>query len=64
MEQDRDEHWQDGPQEAHQRDSMDVYTMRLTSWHARMARRLGQGNLSRGVRLAIERFLKIKEPHE
>ena len=64
MEKDRDENWQDEPQEAYQRDSMDVYTVRLTSWHARMARRFGQGNLSRGVRLTIERLLKIQEPHE
>jgi hypothetical protein len=38
--------FQDGP--------MDAYSVKLTSWHARMARRLGSGNLSRGMRIALE----------
>lgn len=41
---------------AYQQDeAMDSYTIRLTARHARIARRLGgNGNLSRGVRKAIE----------
>lgn len=30
-------------------------TVRLTYWHIRAARRLGSGNVSEGVRLALER---------
>lgn len=33
---------------------MDNYNARLTAWHARMARKIGNGNLSAGLRLAIE----------
>ena len=34
--------------------AMDAYSVRLTPFHARLARRIGVGNLSRGIRLAIE----------
>lgn len=37
--------------------AMDAYSIRLTPFHARIARRIGIGNLSRGVRLAIEHEL-------
>lgn len=30
-------------------------TIRLSVWHVRAARRIGQGNASEGIRLAIER---------
>ena len=33
---------------------MDTYYNRLTAWHARKARKIGEGNLSKGVRIAIE----------
>lgn len=33
---------------------MDTYPVRMTAAHARHARRKGEGNLSQGVRLAIE----------
>jgi len=34
--------------------AMDNYNARITSWHARAARKIGGGNLSAGIRLAIE----------
>jgi len=34
--------------------AMEVYYARLTATHARLARRMGNGNLSEGIRLAIE----------
>ncbi len=34
--------------------AMQVYTIRLGPKQARMARRLGDGNLSEGIRLAID----------
>lgn len=37
-----------------QAEPMDATTLRLTNWHRRMARRLGDGNMSDGARLAIE----------
>jgi len=43
---------------------MDVYTVRLTPRHARMARRIGRGNLSRGARIAIEKGSKIPDADE
>lgn len=36
---------------------MDVYPVRMTAAHARKARQLGQGNLSEGVRLALEQAI-------
>lgn len=39
---------------------MDVYPVRLTAAHALLARKFGEGNLSDGVRLAIE-SLKDKQ---
>lgn len=45
-------------QEHYQEEPMEIYSVRLTSWHARHARRLGHGNLGRGVRIAIERASK------
>ena len=34
---------------------MDVYPIRMTAAHARKARKLGKGNLSKGVRDMIEK---------
>jgi len=45
-------------QERYQEDPMEIYSVRLTAWHARHARRLGMGNLGRGIRIAIERASK------
>jgi len=42
---------------AYQDSPMTNYTARITAWHARMARRIGAGNLSEGVRLAIEDYV-------
>ena len=39
---------------------MDVYPVRLTARQARCARRIGEGNLSAGVRIAIEEKIEIK----
>jgi hypothetical protein len=39
---------QDGP--------MDVYPHRLRAAHSRKARRIGKGNQSEGVRIALEKF--------
>jgi hypothetical protein len=47
-------------QEKFQDCTMDIYSIRLTSWHARIARRIGLGNLSRGIRLIIEWWAKLK----
>jgi hypothetical protein len=48
--------------------AMEVYYARLTATHARLARRMGQGNLSEGIRIAIEHCEKCpearKEPEE
>jgi len=44
-----------------QDDPMNNYTARLTAWHARLARRLGDGNLSAGLRLAVESFAGRKD---
>jgi len=51
------------PQEAVQDVAMDAYSVRLTAWHARQARRLGGGEVSAGVRKAIELAAK-KKPAE
>jgi hypothetical protein len=37
---------QDGP--------MDVFSVRMTAAHARRARKLGNGNISEGVRMRLE----------
>ncbi len=39
---------------ASQDTAMDNYNARLTAWHARMLRKLGEGNLSAGIRYATE----------
>jgi hypothetical protein len=39
-----------------QDDPMDVYPHRMSAAHARKARRIGKGNESRGVRIAVEAF--------
>jgi hypothetical protein len=36
--------------------AMEVYYARLTATHARLARRIGQSNLSEGIRVAIEHY--------
>jgi hypothetical protein len=36
--------------------AMSVYYARLTATHARFARRIGDGNLSEGIRIAIEHY--------
>ena len=41
--------------------AMSVYYARLTATHARLARRLGHGNLSEGIRAAIEHCEKCAE---
>jgi hypothetical protein len=33
---------------------MDVYSVRLTPYHARMARLIGSGNMTEGIRTSIE----------
>jgi hypothetical protein len=37
---------------------MSVYTVRLPAWYAIRARKLGQGNLGNGIRIAIERAVR------
>lgn len=37
-----------------QDEAMDNYSIRMTAWHARMARRIGSGNQGEGVRKSIE----------
>lgn len=41
--------------------AMEVYYARLTATHARLARRMGHGNLSEGIRVAIEHCEKCPE---
>jgi len=41
--------------------AMQVYYARLTATHARLARRIGNGNLSEGIRAAIEHCEKCAE---
>jgi hypothetical protein len=41
--------------------AMEVYYARLTATHARLARRLGGGNLSEGIRVAIEHCERCPE---
>jgi predicted metal-dependent peptidase len=48
-------------QEKFQEEPMDNYTVRLTSWHARMARRYGRGKIARGIRIAIENMIKDED---
>ena len=38
-----------------QETAMDVYPVRMTAAHARIARKLGGGNMAEGVRLALEK---------
>jgi hypothetical protein len=37
---------------------MDNYNVRLTSWHARILRKMGDGNLAAGIRYAAEFVLR------
>ena len=39
------------------RETMSVYSVRLTAYHSRMARRAGLGNLSEGLRIAVEEWV-------
>jgi hypothetical protein len=41
--------------------AMEVYYARLTATHSRLARRLGNGNLSEGIRMAIEHCEKCPD---
>lgn len=41
--------------------AMSVYYARLTATHARLARRMGDGNLSEGIRFAIEHAEKCED---
>jgi hypothetical protein len=41
--------------------AMEVYYARLTATHARLARRVGSGNLSEGIRIAIEHYERCFE---
>jgi len=50
-------------QEARQDVPMDAYSVRLTAWHARQARRIGNGEVSEGIRAAIE-LAANKKPAE
>ncbi len=49
-----------------QDDPLDKYDVRLTSRQARLMRKLGKGNLSEGVRQAIEKaviaFKELEQP--
>lgn len=40
---------------------LDGYSVRLTAWHARQARKLGNGELGEGVRRAIERCVDAEK---
>jgi hypothetical protein len=42
---------------AYQDSPMTNYTARTTAWHARQARRIGGGNFSEGVRMAVEHYV-------
>lgn len=46
------------PQEAIQDMAMDAFSIRLTAWHARQARKIGGGELGSGVRKAIEEMVR------
>jgi hypothetical protein len=37
---------------------MEVFSVCLTAWHVRQARRMGSGNMSMGIRIAIESYEK------
>lgn len=37
-----------------QEDPLEVKSVRLTNWHIRHAKKLGNGSLSEGIRLALE----------
>lgn len=39
-----------------QDDPMKVVALRLTNWHTRKAKKIGDGNLSEGVRVALESY--------
>jgi hypothetical protein len=40
---------------------LDNYNARLSAWHARVARKIGDGNLSSGIRKAIEYMVEKKK---
>lgn len=44
--------------------AMSVYYARLTPTHARFARRIGDGNLSEGIRIAIEHYEECEKAQE
>lgn len=46
----------DMPTDFEQNSPLDVYPHRMAAAHARKARKIGQGNESKGVRIAIEKF--------
>ena len=41
--------------------ALDTYSVRLTAWHARMARELGDGCMGDGIRKAIEEKVRENE---
>ena len=47
-----------------QDNAMDKYTCRITAWHARILRKEGGGNFSKGVRLAAELLARHKDKKE
>lgn len=49
------------PHKYEQENPMDVYNTRMTAKHARIARTYGGGNLSKGVRYAIEFLHRTRE---
>ena len=46
---------------AYQDDPMSNFTIRMTAWHARMGRRIGDGNMSEGFRIALEDYVLRKD---
>jgi N-methylhydantoinase B/oxoprolinase/acetone carboxylase alpha subunit len=39
-------------------DAMDAFSVRLSAWHAYHARRIGDGNMALGIRVAVENHEK------
>ena len=44
-----------------QNTALDTYSVRLTAWHARQARKIGNGNMGDGIRLCIEEKIRGEE---
>ena len=40
---------------------MKKYTVRLTEWHESLARHFGSGNLSEGVRKALDHYAEMED---